>query len=143
MAEGRGSHAEHGPTRPPPTEFETFYPKGDIVAATEDRPRAEAVVRALRDAGFPAGDLDIVDPAVVLQAAEELRHRRGLLGRLGAIFGDDGYFADQFEELARRGYPLVVVHAPEREDAKRAAAILRAHGVRAGSYYGRLTITDL
>ena len=87
--------------------------------------------------------MDILDPTFVIQAAEELKRRRGILGRLGALFGDDNYFAEQFVELARKGHPLLLIHVSDRETAKRVGAILKSHGVRVGSYYGRMTITDL
>jgi hypothetical protein len=140
---GSGSPEEHQPARLPPTEFDAFYPRGDIIAAAEDHTQAEAVVQALRGAGFPAGDIEVLDAAFVLRSAEELHRRRGLLGRLGAIFGDDEYFAEQFVRLARTGHPIVVIHVPKRDDAKRAGAVLRAHNVKIASYYGRMAITDL
>jgi hypothetical protein len=137
MAEGTA------PEGGPPTEFETFYPKGHIFAAVEDRNQAEAAVKALAAAGFAEKDLQIFEPAHVLEVAAQLDHRRGLLGRLGLAFGDDNYFADQFVDLARQGHPLIAVNVPDQENASRAAAVLRANGVHAGSYYGRWTITDL
>src|SRR5438105_7186397 len=106
MAEDQTPHARHSPPESPPTEFEAFYPTGDIVAAAQDRNQAESVAQALTGLGLPATDMDILDPTFVIQAAEELKRRRGILGRLGALFGDDSYFAAQFVELARKGHPL-------------------------------------
>ena len=143
MAEDQTPHARHSPPGPAPTEFEAFYPRGDIVAAAQDRSQAESVVHALTGLGLPATDMDILDPTFVIQAAEELKRRRGILGRLGALFGDDNYFAEQFVELARKGHPLLLIHVSDRETARRVGAILKNHGVRIGSYYGRMTITDL
>jgi hypothetical protein len=143
MLRDSGSHAEHRPPGPPPTEFGAFYPTGDIVAVAQDPGQAEAVVQTLRESGLAADDLDILEPAFVIRAAEELQRRRGFLGRLGAIFGDDDYFAEQFVDLARKGHPLLLIHVADRESAKRVGAILKKHGVRIGSYYGRMTITDL
>jgi hypothetical protein len=134
MSEGTGS---------PPTEFETFYPRGHIFAAADDSGQAEAAVQALLAAGFADADLKILEPARVLQVASELEEHRGLLGHLASAFGDDHYFADQYVELAQSGHPLVAVRVPDQETASRAAAVLRAHGIHAGSYYGRWTITDL
>jgi hypothetical protein len=143
MTEDPTAHARHSPPEPPPTEFEAFYPMGDVVAAVQDRDQAEAVVQALTASGLPAADRDILDPDFVVHAAEELERRRGILGRLGALFGDDNYFAGQFAELARTGHPLLLVHVADRATARRVGAILKNHGVRIGSYYGRMTITDL
>jgi hypothetical protein len=141
MAEGTGS--EDQPAGSPPTEFETFYPRGHIFAAADDHAQAEAAVKALQDAGYAPDDVQIFEPAYVIQVASELEGRRGLLGRLGLAFGDDQYFANQFLDLARQGHPLVAVNVPNQNDASRAAAVLRTQGIRAGSYYGRWTITDL
>jgi hypothetical protein len=143
MAEGSGSPSEDRPAGSPPTEFETFYPKGHVIAMAEDRSQAEAVVQALKDVDFADADLIVLDPAHVVQVADELERRKGLLGRLGTIFGDDDYFADQFVESARNGHPMVAIRAPDQNDAKRAAGILRAHGIHTCSYYGRWTVTDL
>jgi uncharacterized protein YbjT (DUF2867 family) len=143
MTEDRTAHERHRPPGPPPTEFEAFHPTGDIVAAAQDRNQAESVVQALTSLGVPATDMDILDPAFVIQAAEELERRRGILGRLGALFGDDNYFAAQFVELALKGHPLLLIHVSDRETATRVGTTLKNHGVRIGSYYGRMTITDL
>jgi hypothetical protein len=143
MAEDQTPHARHSPPAAPPTEFEAFYPTGDIVAAAQDRNQAESVVQALTALGLPAADMNVLDPRFVIDAAEELKRRRGILGRLGALFGDDNYFAAQFVELARKGHPLLLIHVTDRETATRVGAILKKHGVRIGSYYGRMTITDL
>ncbi len=141
MAEG--TSPEEQPAGSPPTEFETFYPKGHIFFAAEDHAQAEAAIKALQDAGFASKDVQIFEPDYVIRVASELEGRRGLLGRLGLAFGDDQYFADQFLDLARQGHPLVAVNVPNQEDASRAAAVLRTQGIHAGSYYGRWTITDL
>jgi len=133
----------HSPPEPPPTEFEAFYPTGDIVAAAHDRNQAESVVQALTASGLPAADMDIIDASFVNDTAEELKRRRGILGRLGALFGDDNYFAAQYVALARKGHPSLLIHVCDRETARRVGAILKDHGVRIGSYYGRMTITDL
>jgi hypothetical protein len=100
-------------------------------------------VQALTASGLPAADMDILDASFVIDAAEELKRRCGILGRLGALFGDDNYFAAQYVELARKGHPLLLIHVSDRETARRVGAILKDHCVRIGSYYGRMTITDL
>ena len=102
MVRHSGSHAEHRPPGPPPTQLEAFYPTGDIVAATKDRTQAEAIVQALRGLGFTDDDLDILEPTFVIRAAEELECRRGMLGRLGAIFGDDAYLPSSSWSLLAR-----------------------------------------
>ena len=68
-----------------PTEFEAFSPAGDVVAAARDRSQAESVVQELTALGLPAADMDILDPAFVIQAGQELERRRGVLRRLGAL----------------------------------------------------------
>jgi hypothetical protein len=143
MSTDSEGHAAHRPPGPPPTSFGNLYPKGDIVAAVEDRPTAEALVGALRTAGFPESDLDILEPAFVVQAAEELERRKGLLGRIGDIVGDEGYFAGQFLELARAGHPIVLVHAPATEAVDRARPSLGRPGVLRARHYGALAVTDL
>ena len=85
MTEDPSAHARHSPAGPPPTAFKAFYPTGDIVAAAQDRDQAESVVQALTGLGLPATDMDILEPAFVIQAAEELEHRRGIRPAVSAV----------------------------------------------------------
>jgi hypothetical protein len=136
-------HSAHRPPMVPPTAFGNLYPTGDIIVAVKDHVSARELVEALQSAGFPDTDLDILDPAFVEQAAEKLQRSRSLLARIGSVLGDEGVLADRFLQLARAGYPIVLVHAPAHQTLERARPILALHHVIKASHYGKLAITDL
>ena len=136
-------HAAHRPPAEPPTSFGNFYPRGDIIAPVVEYTTAETVAQDLRSHGFPDGDIDVVDSSFALRASEELERRRGILGRLGAIFGDEHAFAEEFAELARAGYAFVIIHAPDDDALQRARAILDAHDIHGARHYGRYLMTSI
>src|SRR5437899_11364616 len=80
-------HSAHRPPAPPPIAFGNVYPKGDIMAVVHDRATAQLLVGALQASGFPETDMDILEPAFVLEAAQKLARRRGWLARLGSMLG--------------------------------------------------------
>src|SRR5437867_1936423 len=82
-------HSAHRPPMVPPTSFGNLYPTGDIIVAVRDHASARALVEALQMAGFPDTDLDILDPAFVTHAADELQRSRSLLARIGSALGDE------------------------------------------------------
>ena len=136
-------HSAHRPPAAPPTKFGNVYPKGDIIAVVEDHATAQQLVGSLRASDFPDDDMDILEPAFVLEAAETLARQRGLLSRLASTLGDEGYFADQFLQLVRQGHPIVLIHAPEEQTLQRARPVLARHRVLVARHYGDLAITDL
>jgi hypothetical protein len=83
------------------------------------------------------------DAEFALRANEELERRRGILGRLGAIFGDQHSIAQEFANLARQGLAFVVIHAPGEETVARARTVLDAHAVQGARHYGHMLLTDL
>jgi hypothetical protein len=139
----RTPHSAHRPPAAPPTAFGSVYPKGDIVAVVRDGTTAQALVSSLEASAFPDGDMDILEPAFVLEAAAKLARQRGLLSRLASTLGDESYLADQFLELVRRGHPIVLIHAPEEPALQRARTVLAQHDVLAARHYGELAIMDL
>lgn len=113
------------------------------MAAVRDHATAQELVGALQASGFPETDMDILEPAFVQEAAATLARQRGLLTRLAGALGDEGYFADQFLELARQGHPIVLIHASDDETLRHARSVLGGHHVLKARHYGDLTITDL
>jgi len=143
MASESGSHAAHWPDGQPPTSFGNLYPKGDIIAPAPDLSTAEAIADQLRGSGFGEGDVVVFDADAAVRTSEELERRRGVLGRLGAIFGDEHDVAEEFAHFARDGFAFVVVHAPNDEAVARARTVLRANGVTHARHYGHVVVTDL
>jgi len=113
------------------------------MAVVHDAAAAQLLVSALQASGFPETDMDILQPAFVLKAADALAHQRGWLTRLGSVLGDEGYFADQFLELVHQGHPIVLIHAPDEDTLQGARPVLARHHVMKAHHYGELTITDV
>ena len=145
------SHARHRPPTDrdpaqaaPRTSFGQPYPEHDILAVVEDRPAGEQVLRSLRHAGVPEGDMDLVEPAWLLEAGRAFEERRGVLQRLAALLAaQEGSYAAEYEEEARDGHPVLVVHAGDRAGVDRIRGVLKGHGARRIRYYGHFTIEDL
>src|SRR3954469_23957485 len=104
MTGNSDAHAAHWPSGSAPTSFGNLYPRGDIVAPAPDRATADAIAAELHGAGFSEGDVVVYDADAAARASDELERRRGVLGRLGAIFGDEHVIAQDFAHLAREGF---------------------------------------
>jgi hypothetical protein len=145
------SHAGHRPPvgqdpaeARPPTSFGRLYPENDILAVVEDQATGDQALRALQQAGIPARDMDIMDAAWFLEVGRAFRERRSILQRLAALLAaEEGTYTAEYEEEARQGHPLLVVHAADRATAERIGHVLRGHGARRLRYYARNTVTDL
>src|SRR6266568_4897662 len=132
------THAEHDPklsteTNPirPPTQAGVLYPKDDIVAVIADHAEAEKTVQALMDAGFPSGDIDLLEGEQVLQLERDFQESKTLAGRVATfisfIMSDAGAYQQEYVDEAAKGHHILVVHAPEHDVVERARAILAAH----------------
>jgi hypothetical protein len=147
-----GPHARHRPRTErdpaqtsPPTSLGRLYPTEDVLAVVDDRRTGERVLRALKEAGVPEDEMDIVDPDWFLAVGHAYRQRRGLLERLAALVAmQEGQFVAEYEQEARQGHPLLVVHAgDDRERVERVRGVLRAYGARRIRYYQPNVIEDL
>jgi hypothetical protein len=131
----------------PPTSLGNPYPRDDVVAMIDDRESAERAVRALRDAGLPEDDVDLLDGPSVVEANRSFRQRRGRLQRLEAwlssLFSDEAAYATAYVLEGERGHYLVIAHAAQPEVVERISQVLRAHGARDMRHYELLTVTDL
>jgi hypothetical protein len=88
--------------------------------------------------------MDLMEPAWFLEAGRALKERRGVLQRLAALLAvEEGLYAAEYEDEARRGHPILVVHAGGSAGADRIGQVLREHGARRLRYYDRNVIVDL
>ena len=145
------SHAQHRPQieedpvrAVPPTSFGELYPVHDILAVVEDQTTGEQARQSLRQAGVPESDMDLIDPAWFLEAGRTFKERRSPLQRLAALLAaEEGSYTAEYEEEARQGHPILVVHAGDRAGAERIGQVLRGHSARRMRYYDRNVIVDL
>ena len=149
-----GSHAAHRPPvlhgstqSNPPLVFGTLYPVQDVVAVIDDLGQARQAEAALRAAGIPDGDSDVLEPALVLQGMQVMQRRRGWLGGLAAgvsaLVSDDTSHMRDYRDEARHGHSLLVVHAATPAAVQRVRRVLSDFGAHAMHHYGRFVVTDL
>src|SRR5437868_4276110 len=119
------------------------YPLGAIVAVIDSRAEAEKALRALKAAGVPEGEVDLVDGQWFVQAVRHIKERRGLLGRVLASMGAEEEITRQNAEEAEQGHTVVVVHAEQPEVCGGVVRVLAEHGTHAMHHFGKLVITDL
>lgn len=110
------------------TSFGMFYPKHYTLAGFENQVSAERAADALRDAGFAAEDVRVVDGRFLVDELES-QTDAGWLERLKAaiseFIGTETYFIDQDIALARRGGAFVFAYTPDEETGHRADSVLR------------------
>jgi hypothetical protein len=145
----RRSHADHRPpvgqdpatAPPPPTEFGHLYPENDVLALVDDRVTGERALAALREAGVPAGDMDLIPGGWFVDKMRTLRERHGLLQLL--TFSDERDLIQGYVEEAESGHHLVAVHAADPSVVQRVRLVLVAHGARHLLHWERFTVTEL
>jgi hypothetical protein len=149
------SHAEHrppvdkdastlGPPPPGTTLAGAFYPMNDVLGVIHDRATAERAVQALREAGVPAGDVDLLDGPWFAEAMGSIERHGGVGARLAALLQtDERRLVERYVAEAEQGHCIVAVHAPQPQGVERARRVLAAHGAREMRHYGRSVITDL
>ena len=149
------AHARHSARRPldatrankPPTSLGNPYPRDDVVAVIDDKETAEHAVRALRDAGLPEEDVDILDGPSAVEVSRSFLRGRGRLQKfeawLSTLFSDEASYAETYMLEAERGHYLVFAHAAQPEVVERVSQVLRAYGAHEMRYYALMTVTEL
>jgi hypothetical protein len=133
-----------GPPPPGTMSFGNLYPLNDMLAVIHDRATAERAVQALKEAGVPDGDVDLLDGAWFAEALRGIGEHRGVVARLAALLPtDESLLVRRYVAEAEQGHSIVVLHAPQPEDVERARGVLAAHGAHEMRHYGPRVITDL
>jgi hypothetical protein len=127
-----------------PKTMEHLYPVGDILAVIDDRAEAERAVQALKEAGVPEGDVDLVDGAWFAQVMRANKESWNPIQRVVALLGaEEGEVVRDYLEEADQGHTLLVVHAEQPAMWERIARVLKEHGARRVRHYGRREMTLL
>jgi hypothetical protein len=124
-----------------PLSMGQLYPLGDILAVIDDRAQAERAVQALKDAGLPGGDVDLIDGAWFAQALRHIKGRRNLIERVVAALAEEEEIARQYVEQAEQGHTIIVVHAATSDVRGGVLPVLTQHGAHHIQHYGQLVIT--
>jgi hypothetical protein len=121
-----------------------LYPVGDILGVIDDRAEAELAVQALKEAGVPNGDVDLVDGAWFTQVMRANKASWNPIQRVVALLGaEEGEIVRDYIDQAEQGRTLLVVHADQTEAWERIAPVLQAHGAHHLRHYGRREIVEL
>jgi hypothetical protein len=147
----QSSHDEH---RPPvgqdpvhaaddmPKLMGHLYPVGDIVGVIDDQAGVDQLVQALKAAGVPESDIDLVDGAWFAQVMRANKESWNPIQRaLALLAADEGEVVRAYIQHAEQGHNIVVVHADQPETWASIANQLRAHGAHDLRHYGSLVMT--
>ncbi len=114
------------------------------VAAAIERNQTDAVVAALKDAGFAPDRIEVVTAEDVPDLEEPIGGSgiRGFLTRFSLSLGDELDEIEQARQELTYGHALVLVMVDGMAEQDRAHAVLREHGGHAMRYFGRWAITS-
>jgi hypothetical protein len=116
----------------------------DILAVVHERSDGERAVKALKDAGVPESDVDLLDGAWFAEAVRRLDRRGGIASRLARLLPmDERLLVRRYVEQAEKGHFVLVVHAEDQAQIQRASGVLAHHGALEIRHYGPSCITDL
>jgi hypothetical protein len=122
-----------------PTSLGVFSPTGHIVMAFATDDGAKQAQQALVEAGFGHEEVSHYDAHEVM--AEFQHSEEQAISPIQ--IGQDVAKVEEFLALAREGCGFVVVHAPKREQSKRAIEIAHLYGLKFAEKYNWLTIEEL
>jgi uncharacterized protein (TIGR02246 family) len=114
-----------------------------VVGTIADAAHADAVVKALVDAGFDRQSIDVLHGDEDLTRLDPTGEKHGLLERLQRALIRTGGRVEEYKHLMHHvedlhaGRFVIMVLAPKREGRIVAADILNAHGAEFVGFYGR------
>jgi hypothetical protein len=139
------------PTTPPAQHDDSrlhdgmHYPLDHLLGVLPDAQEAEQTVQNLYAAGFT--DVEILEGRLALEnleSEERAAHPLKYAWERLSIYLSDGDDDRQAAlDALGQGHAIVMVHASGGAQEEQAEGILRAHGARALTYFGRWTITEL
>lgn len=116
-----------------------FYPTGYIVAGFADSATAKDAQAGLQRQGFGHEDLKYVPAAEMAREAARNLENPSFFASTGSSMPT----RQKQLELARDGYDFILIHAPKKEDEKRALQALASAPPRYAIKYKRLIIENL
>lgn len=122
-----------------PEAFGVFKPIGHVVVSFPQAQDMDGAAEALAKAGFAGRDVVRYSPQEMLaQIDTDLANASAL-----ASIGQEMNLVKAHRALAEKGFHWLVVHAPEDEQARRVAEIVRPFKAERAQKYGRLVIEEL
>lgn len=122
-----------------PLSFGAFKPVGHVAVVLPDDRAGEAFVAALAERRFPDSGV------LLLKSAETAEKFKDMLPEASGAsgFGSEIQSMRQIYLHALDGCSLVLVHAPDDDRAAQVEELVRRHGAKMATRYGRLLIEDL
>ena len=123
------------------------YPDRAVVAVIDDPSAAAAAARDLREAGFDAGAITVLEGQEGADRIDGMGRAHGIGSRIRRLLAFT--VMDQlpdfvlYERALRDGRSVLIVRAPADADKRRAHEILRAHCGHFANYYGRFATEEL
>jgi hypothetical protein len=119
--------------------YGVFKPVGHVVISFPSAQQADEAAQALAAIGIDGADVRrLSDREMLEQTAQDLQHGDAL-----ASLGQEMNLVKAHRALAEIGYHWLIVHAPQDEQARRAAEVAREHGAERAQSYGRFIIEEL
>ncbi len=122
-----------------PTSLGVFSPTGHIVMAFANDDDAKKAQQALLDDGFKQDDVMHYNSHEVMSEFKLSEEHSASPVQIG----QDVAKVEEFFALAKAGCGFLVVHAPEKDQAKRAITIVHPYGLKFAEKYNWLTIEEL
>jgi hypothetical protein len=121
------------------------YPVGHLVGVLPTAGEAEQAVQSLYDEGYT--DIELLEGPVAEDILESSERAANPLARawkrLSLYLSDEDDAVRAAADALRHGHAIVMVYASSKAQQDQAESILRAHGAREQTYFGRWTITDV
>jgi hypothetical protein len=121
------------------------YPVGHLIGVLPAAGEAEQAVQSLYDAGYT--DIELLEGPAAVEILEPSEHAANTLirawRRLSLYLSDEDDAVRAAADAVRHGLALVMVYASSEAQQDQAESILRAHGARRLTYFGRWSITEV
>lgn len=122
-----------------PEAFGVFKPVGYVIVAFKSASDMAGAADALADAGFGADECIRYTPeAMVQQADRDIADASAL-----ASLGQELNLVKAHRALAEQGHSFLAVHAPDDDETRRVADIVRRFDATRAQKYGRFMIEEL
>ena len=120
------------------------HPTDDVFVVIDNTERADATIRALRDAGFSEADIHVFRgrEEIVALARAWARHVDGpafLVSILTAFLNDERNIEEIYGSSGLAGHVVLAVHTLSLGDVDEATRVLRDCGTHDTWYFGRWT----
>lgn len=121
------------------------YPVGHLIGIFHTADEAEQAAQSLYDSGYT--DIEILEGPAAEEILESTERAASPLARawkrLSIYLSDEDDALRAAADALRQGQAIVMVYASGQAQQDQAESILRTHGARGLTYFGRWSITEV